>query len=405
MIVTIPVLLVISGVEALVVRRYTKGRKTPFGGLVIINAVTSIFGTFFMPQGTELWPGLPICYVLTILSEGLILFVFSNRMRLPRSIRQSFVISAKMNTASYALLTAILLAVIYLPQIGNENPNIRRAVSGKLVMHEYRNDFQILNISSSPPKLQDVVELGLRTSPLDSDEKRIKNFLLLADGQIIGLMPHKLLHLRYIDGSWQKDYVNLPDGLSDPVGMSHDGGLICCTFRGRQVIYDLESKKKLQDLDKYMDGIDRAAFSFDNRYAALAHRYEVSLGNNATQSAVKSILVDLETGSVTPLKDAWYFASCPVKAQVAWVIDNTIVVIDCSSRHKRTTRVPGSICSNCIAWSPDGCFIAYLGHPNPFTKDIWRPDARAVDVKTGKSTTFYRNIWTSGAPTRLFWME
>lgn len=389
LIVTIPVTLGVSALEALVVRKYAKGIQLSsiIWYLAIINIITSIFGTIMMPLGTELWPGLLVCFVLTVIAEGILLFAFADRLKLPRSIRQAFAISTKMNAVSYAVLAGTLAALVYLPRIGNESPIVRKAISGKLAMVSFGDSFQVLDLSSTPSGLSKEQTLGLTPN----------EYLAGTGGQIVGLMPHEIVKLRYTDRGWKKHFVNLPPELSDPISLSQDGRLICCTFNDGQSIYDLKSRRMVRYLGRCMKKVSIAAFSFDNRFVAIADMSD-------TTSNTVAKLIDLKTGAVAPLKDAWGFTFNPTRNQLAWETDNCIIIYDCFSGLQKTLKVPGTIASR-IAWSPEGRFIAYLGHPNWFTAQNWRSDARAVDVKTGDSATLHRNIWTSGAPYTLFWLN
>lgn len=100
-IVTIPTLLVISAVETWIVKRRLKNRQLAglFVTLFVVNGVTSALGLLTMPTGTELWPGLPLCFVLTVIVEALLLALMFVRHRPRLSAREVFAISLRMNAA------------------------------------------------------------------------------------------------------------------------------------------------------------------------------------------------------------------------------------------------------------------------------------------------------------------
>jgi hypothetical protein len=133
---TFPLLLLISTIEALIARAIL---ETPIrlvkvvAVLFLINALTSAIGLITMPNGTELFPGLPLAFLATTVLEGLcLIFLY------PRGKRHFdlilFKASAVMNGASYAFLGLILALLIYLPSVLMPNNLNRSELAGQVVM-------------------------------------------------------------------------------------------------------------------------------------------------------------------------------------------------------------------------------------------------------------------------------
>lgn len=134
-ILTIPLLIAISLLEALVVRRVLKpamGAVPLIFVLFGINTFTSAIGLVTMPNGTELFPGLPLAFLATTIIEGLCLVVVCPKGR-RRPNMSLFGTSALMNGASYAFLGFLLFVLIHLPSAMAPNNLDRRALPGEIV--------------------------------------------------------------------------------------------------------------------------------------------------------------------------------------------------------------------------------------------------------------------------------
>lgn len=392
--VTIPLTLAVSFIEALVFRRFIKGipLSKVMGNLITINAITSLFGSVTMPRGTELWPGLPLCYGLTVLTESVLLLLFAGQMYMPRSYRQSLLISARINTVSYTFLTALLLAVIYIPAVGNESPVIAQSANGKLAVITFSDEVRVIDISSNHIKLSDATSWNF--------DPHVNQFQAGTDGQIVGLLPQQVVELNFSKNNWNKTFVDLPPDLSNPIGFSQDRKLLFCTFKNQQVVYDLKSRRVLRSIQGALGTIEQASFSHSNLFLTV------------TTPGRESRLIDLKNGSSLPIQNTCSLTFSPVNDQLAWktgddtiwTSDSGVFIFDYLKKKKTLLKVPGSIVSN-LAWSPDGHFIAYIGHSNPFTAQNWEPNVRVLNVETGLSATIYRNIWTAGAPCTLLWFR
>jgi hypothetical protein len=141
MVITVPLLFIISAIEAVIVRAALKpgirGSRLVMA-LFIINAITSTIGIFTMPNGTELIPGIPYAFLATTILEAFCLPVIfpKGKRRLSLDI---FKTSALMNGASYLFLGLLLAALIYLPSMRMQNDLNKAELTGKFVVLDYHN--------------------------------------------------------------------------------------------------------------------------------------------------------------------------------------------------------------------------------------------------------------------------
>jgi hypothetical protein len=119
---TVPVLCLIGGLEAWVLKRHQIEGSFGwlFGQMVILNAITSLvrIPTAF---GLRLWPTFFIALALTVPLEALLLRGMLRRhLDLP-DFHTAIACSLRMNVASYLLLGIGLAGMLYLPQLGHES--------------------------------------------------------------------------------------------------------------------------------------------------------------------------------------------------------------------------------------------------------------------------------------------
>lgn len=385
---TIPVVLVIGFIEALVVRRYAKSASllALTAQMAGLNALTSLVGVYALPTGTELWPGLLIAFIITVPLEAFLLGAFFRRALAPPSVARVLRISLWMNTASYALLTCVLVGLIYIPLIGQENRDIRAHLSGTLVMARLGRIVE-LNFNGRAPKLSPEQKLDVESAG---------DYQARDDRTVAATSPDgKLFRLVRSAQGWRAEsrVVHSPAKTETIVGVSLDGALICCTVEGRWMVRDTRRNKCIYASRDRAPEWASAAFSPDGRFVVLRG------------AAHGASLVDLGPGRSSPLQNCGRGQFSPDSKLLAWVDGGAIRILNCATGRSRRLRVPGQVTSDGMAWSPDGKHIAYLGHPNPFTAQRWTPDVRVVSVRDGGSVTLYPRLFTAGAPCPMVWLR
>lgn len=379
LVVTLPIIFAIGFIEALVVRRYAKGASLwkLTGKLATINALTSLVGAVTMPTGTELWPGLVMAFGITVVLEGLLLRTLSKDVPVLARLRQGMRISFWMNAVSYSIIAVVLAGFIYIPVIGTEDHIINQHIHGRLIAEPFDT----------------VLELDLDTNPRRVREQPALDFgdgwLCQSDGRETVACGANLFHLTRSGSSWTKRDIAIekPNGAQKIVGVSLDGRLLCCEIKDKWMVYDSTKRKQVIDIPT-SDGFSRAVFSPDGRCVATG-----------------TSIIQVQTGKV--IASRCYLATfSPDSRFAAWVDESSLIVIDCSSGKSRRIGIPGSgLTPASTAWSPDSRFVAYFGHPNPFTAQYWSPDLRVVDVHTGRSATVYRRLFTCGRSGRMVWLR
>ena len=391
LVVTVPVILVVSTVEALILRRYAKGiglRPLVLRYLAPLNAVTSLIGACMMPHGTEIWTGIPSAWALTAILEAVLMAARFRKVLGRRRPGEMLRISAAMNAGSYGLLAAVLAALIYLPTRPYEGSGIRSRAQGRLVL-PLGEDLGIIHPSGRPPGLRQV-RLGIRVSDMVGTGE---NGLLAVSnsGQAvrIALSPQ---------GCQDKALV-LPDGVGAVTAVSPTGRMLCCDYRGKPAIIDARVPRLIC---RPRTRPDWCAFSPDDLTAAFGKFREVERGRELVPTYTMH-LVDLVSDKIREFRDAWPGAFSPTAPLYAWARDGEAVIYNHATGTRRTVAVPGTVESS-LAWSPDGRYIAYAGHPNPFTHQHWNPEIRVVDVQSGRSTTVCRGVYDYGAGITLAWL-
>jgi len=391
---TIPMILAVGFIEALVLRRYSTGLRlwTLTWRLAILNAFTSLLGTYFTWPGTNLWPGLVVAFLLTVLIEAGLLRL--GRFGLPKGFPALGYLkaSAYMNGVSYGLLAVVLAGLIYLPVIGKEDRALAKAVSGKVV---------IAGIYGL-----DTVELKTgRLIPAPSSHRRDFQpwtFMQTREGELYALgddTREKSDWARFIwsRGAWRRSGGRPPVWTNCPIAISPNEKLLLYAEEDFTLVVDREANKIVRSLSA---GIGWGRFSYDNRFLVCGKRWSDDLR-----------LIDLKTGKETLLPDARFAAFNPAAAELAWVEygaerNDSLVIYDCLKGKTRNLHLPGSAGRvSFVAWSPDGKYLAYLGDVNSYTKRLWMPNLRVIDAGSGRSATVYHGLLTMNATTSLFWVK
>jgi hypothetical protein len=136
LVVTIPIILIVACIEAIVLRRYTTKRPwwRRLAYLAAVNAVTSLAGAAFLPRGTELWPGLALAFGATVLVETVFLRLFNPGFPEPVPLRLPLKAAFWMNAASYAVMAIALVGLVYGPSVRHENKDLRASAAGTIIV-------------------------------------------------------------------------------------------------------------------------------------------------------------------------------------------------------------------------------------------------------------------------------
>lgn len=386
---TVPVLLSIGFLEALVLRRYTKAATLPqlTFRLAAINGVSSAIGWVVLPTGTEIW-ALPLAFVLTIPVEAAILELAEGKRLGLGSLRRVIIISTRMNALSYSVLAVVVAGLVYVPAIGHEDNSIAREVSGRLLV-----------VQGQASNLLDLSDGSLRRT--QGSPPGWNRGVSISGDAIVVCREDGVRRYVLADLEWSSTKIDLSQDGADVYALSHDGSRACCVQDRTGVVRDLETGKILCQLPKEHSIPDYCLFSPDGEF--LACRYSRRMKDGGVLNR-QTFIVDVHSGEHTIVEDAYCFAFSPVEPVLAWAHDQCITLHDCRTRKRTTIRLPGPVRSD-IAWSPDGRFIAFLGHMSEFTMDGWSPDIRVVRVSDGRSTTLHKRLFTSGAPCRLLWLR
>ncbi len=331
-IITVPLLLAVSLLETFVARLWLKqfGFARLLGLLFLVNAITSVIGAYTLPNGTELWPGVPLAYAATTLLEGIALLMFLRPFR--RSVRLAFGVSAAMNATSYAFLTLLLAALIYLPAALAPNNLAMSRLGGRIWLADVTDN------------TTEVIDLGGETA---------------APRNIRGDGPKSIKPL----------FAVVSKGTSRVIVSTKTGATVAnikadCHFRGHWAI------------------------SENGRYFANWVDAEKSKGLGAGDLVVG----DSKTGRWKSFAEPEDYKFSPVDSRIAIVRCNKITVYDPVGGETNSFRAPG-LSSRDITWSPDGAYIAYIADLSPFTHDLgdsWADSVRITRADGEASLTLIR---------------
>lgn len=385
---TIPLLLLIGFIEALVLRRYTSGVRlwTLTWRLAFINAITSLIGTYFTWPGTNLWPGLMVAFLATSIIEGFIIRFLNPGIPKGSPLKTFMKGSMLMNTASYSVMAVVLTGLIYIPPIGHESERVKQDVQGTIF---------IRNIGG--PRALDL-NTGRYSSRLLKDLPSNEQFIPSLEGVYVrsDLAPGSS-HIRectFHRGMLRIKKVPIPKTNDKIITLSPDKSLFLHVGNKESVVTDMIGQH-VYTLPQQVGTPDWALFSNDNRFLLCAE-----------QTGSELWLADLHRRIVKWIKGGHSARFNPAKPEIAWLDDDSVVFYDCIRSTRRTINVPGTIASvTSLAWSPDGKYIAYLGSVNPFTYQHWTPDIRVISIDGTQSATIQRELWTAGWTAKLFWLK
>lgn len=91
-----------------------------------------LVGLVALPTGREIWPGILIAYLITVILEWILMLCLSQWLNIKSSARSLFKISAKMNFASYTFLAITLICLVYIPPLNYEDHALLEKMSGRI---------------------------------------------------------------------------------------------------------------------------------------------------------------------------------------------------------------------------------------------------------------------------------
>ncbi|MEN6371256.1 MAG: hypothetical protein ABFD64_04500 [Armatimonadota bacterium] len=329
MIFTVPLLLCISLIEALIANRFLKrGFGTLFIYLFVINALTSAIGLFTMPKD-NIWVTIPPIYLATAVIEGFLLLLVMKRGE--RKILTGLGVSAVMNAASYAFLSAVIAAAIYLPAASCRDNMPLSDLSGKLILEMHDQKDQTVEL---PGKY--------RQSDLS---------------KCYGFDPD----LRY--------------------GVMNEGE--------NRIIIDKKTGKRLGQIKPGLGFYGCWHFSGNGRFYANRVWKCARLGLDGGDLVVG----DTITGRIRafPKPESQIFS--PVDSRLAIIYRCSCTIYNPANGNTKTIGMPCMSSSEEIAWSPDGKYIAYLADMSPYNHDIgdsYMDAVRVISADGKKSVTVRR---------------
>jgi len=340
-VVTVPLLVAISAIEALIVRRVLKppsGLGRLIAVLFLINVFTSAIGLVTMPSGTELFPGVLLAFAATTVVEGFCLVILLERGKRRLSLAL-FRASALMNAASYAFLGLLLALLIYLPAALMPNDLDKRALTGEIAVLDYKGNTDAVvslpsgRLSSSPSRGVAPPEPMHKVVFVDGKRCVVRK----ADGKRIGAIPGGPYHDCWEvsdDGRYYANYLANSDTVVvgdcttgtrrefKPVegwDLCERTGKVALMHVSRITVYDPASKKS-QELQ--LPGFDRSSegpiWSPDGKY--LAYTAVVSPYTQTVGATCPDALraVSLDGRSATLARSEHAFSACD---ELLWVAE------------------------------------------------------------------------------------
>lgn len=406
MIITLPVIVLIGYVETRAARKFIAdgGFWTVFWQFCILNAITSLIRLPF--TGPRIvWPGLPVSYLLTIPAEALLIWLCLRKMLSVKSAGAAMVISARMNTASYALLGAAMLAMFYIPVIGVEHPEVGRRAAGRLVIGP-KSGARVLDLATRKFVVgsadSDAVAGRAECSAADGS-----GMVRVIAGEAVGIdkpFDASIVRSRIADGQWVDTRIGQVRQVQAVEAVSGDGSLLVCKRAGKWIVLRSDGDLFAELPERLSASLSSAEFSPDRRGLLVTTSWEVPAGGATHSYDWEDVIFDLETRKTEPLKGISHAVFSPDGSRLAWKGEGGIGIYELQHDSRRVIPIRGSIAGS-VAWSPDGRLIAYIGSVNTFTANNWWPDVRVVDVQSGKSSTVLRSIYTVGVPGDLLWLR
>ena len=148
LVITVPTLLVITTIEAIVVNHLSKVKRfwRLFRWLFLANAISSFFGVFVDMRAPgsiyPAWRGFMIAYLLSAVAESPLLWVplRRNGFTFPTALRFSFLA----NAASYAFLAVLVLGLTAIPMYQTDPTHLRGDLLGQILVYQYRNTLTVV---------------------------------------------------------------------------------------------------------------------------------------------------------------------------------------------------------------------------------------------------------------------
>jgi hypothetical protein len=383
LILTVPIILSISLIEAAVLHRWTKGHSfwRLTWKLAGLNALTSLLGYWLMPTGTEVWPGLGYAFALTVVIESIPLRLLNFGLPKPAPLRAFFLASFWMNAASYTVLAGVLAWLVCVPRLLHDDPRVLTEAKGTLIVLSSgftapEDEYMSLSPAARKPpswKWRLLPELAVSEYPIE--------YQRATDGGVWVFASYGLVsHLRYAQGRWEQKQVVAPR-FADVKRVSPDGKLVCSWDyeHNSLTVFDVATER-LVFQDQGKERIGGGCFSCDGRWFA----YYVDSDTNR--------LVDLRTGKKTSLGKGFYAQEfSPVRAELALLRGNTLAICDCLAGKRTEIKIPG-VQYGGLVWSPDGKLLAYFGNVSRAAYQNWTPDLRVIRADGTGSATVYRRI-------------
>ena len=385
--IAIPLILIINILETLVINKHNlKGSfKDTFFGVLKINLITFLLSGFVSDE-KHIWLSLAFSFILTIIVEALLVERMLQQQFEIGDFGSALTLSIKMNTASYALMTLIMLGLIYIPALGADQPEVLAKAHGQLLVN---------------PSFEARV-IDLNTRQLINDEgdtfntplMHLQCFAVGNNRSLFCVTPAESpvgavdIWLAWISGKqWDFKLLGEVKSVTQTKAISRDGRLLLCRMAGNWVIYDWKNHTK-KKLPRQWEDIWNASFSGDNKYLI-----------------VDEYVFNLSTGKARQLEDIppWFSVS-PYEHKLMWQSgDHNINIYDYEHNKRRSLSVKGEVRSK-IALSPDGRLIAYTCEKGSHYH-YRGPEIRITDIRTGASAAVYGDPHTLGSSDTVIWIK